>query len=192
MGGSVNTGIRGVTDVLGFSPPRNGPTGAERMGMGMASEQYAAGAPIRQEYLDTALKLLRGEMDPTQLAGFDPMMNLGERNINAAFGTARDSIMENAPVGNQGAITRAMANMNMQRAEQRGTLASTIAEMLMGNYLGTAAGFANPAPAMGLAGDLGATAAGRANTALTNQTQRYGTTADLLNKMAASKFGKGG
>lgn len=165
MGGIGNTITGGINSVTGQAERMiglRGPKipGTEQIGQGqaegdlirMASEAFNAGSPMRQFYLDNGMSLLNGTKNVADLPGYANQMGLMERNIGDSFGQARDNILANAPVGNQGAITRSLGAAATGMAEKRGSLAQQIADQMLQQYLGNAFGLASGGLTAGIGG----------------------------------------
>lgn len=91
-----------------------------------------------------------GLYNPYNLPGYAPLYQLARTGLESQYNPARQSIMESTPRG--GALYENLANLEMSRAQQAGSLPATIAAPLISDIYNKAYGVAFNAPQTSIAG----------------------------------------
>ena len=92
--------------------------------------------------------------NPYNLPGYAPLYQLARTGLESQYGQARENIMASSPRG--GGLAENLANLEMSRAQQAGSLPATIAAPLIQDIYNKAYGVAFGAPQTTLSGLGGA------------------------------------
>jgi hypothetical protein len=125
-----------------------------------------------------------GLYNPYNLPGYAPLYQLARTGLESQYNPARQSIMESTPRG--GALYENLANLEMSRAQQAGSLPATIAAPLISDLYNKAYGVAFNSPQQSMAGLGAATSSYNQLQGLTAQGQMQQAALANQNSLAGS------
>jgi hypothetical protein len=128
----------------------------------------------------------RNLYNPYNLPGYAPLYQLAKTGLESQYNPARQAIMESTPRG--GALYENLANLEMGRAQQAGSLPATIAAPLISDIMNKAYGVAFNSPQTSIAG-LGA--ASNSWNQAQGLSANAGLQSALLNRQAAASTASG-
>lgn len=146
---TTGTSITDAIDSVGSSGSSSAGTNSYGEALAkIALESYNQGAPLRQAFLSQGQSVLDGSFNPQTSATYAPLYNTARSGIESQYGVAKDNIMANTASG--GALTGALADLEMARAGDVGSLSSTISSDIINNILSNAynAGFGTSGTAL--------------------------------------------
>lgn len=145
----------------GKKPSTPPPSPYEQQGAQIAKETYEETTPLRKEFLQQMGQFTQGGYDPTKMAIFSPLYDIARAGPEAQYRGAMENILAGTPRG--GGQTAAIAQTELARAKDVGSIPGMITSDLLTDMLNKAYGAAFNAPQTSMAGfgSLASTYAGR-------------------------------
>lgn len=138
----------------------------------MALKTYRQTEPLRENLIGQYQDFVSGGYNPQSLPGYTPAFGLAKTGLEDQYSVAKQNIIENMPRG--GSLTGNLANMQMQRARDVGSLPAQLSSNIISDIFNKAQSTAMGGAQMGMSGmgSAASTFGSQQNTAMAAQMQQ--------------------